>query len=99
MADVYLAMGLYALAIGCIESGLKYTYQHYDWVERKDNWISKSDELLLYAYKGLKDYPNAIQHGNIAVHHDPNNIRLLQTYINCLEEQYNAFAEKDANQS
>ena len=60
MADVYIAMGLYTLAIGCVESGLKYTYQHYDWVERKDNWISKGNELLLYAYKGLKDYPNAI---------------------------------------
>ena len=85
MADIYNAEGMYEMAITMVEAGLKYSQRHYDWVERKDFWIAKADELLLTSYYKLKDYKNAAFYGKNAYEHNPNNSEITSQYIKSLE--------------
>lgn len=97
LADIYNNQELYPLAIGLVTTGLIVGQRHYDWVERKDNWIAKGEELLCYSYLGLKDYSNAIVHGKLALAHDPNNVTLLQKYIMALEGSIAGMAQSNNN--
>ena len=98
MADMYNNEGLYPIAIGMITNALVVSVRHYDWVERKDNWIAKAEEILCYSYLGLKDYNNAIQHGQLAIQHDPNNLQLLHKYINALENKVAEMTQPQTNE-
>lgn len=86
MADIYNNKGLYTLAEATIQTGLKYSVRHYDWVERSDFWIAKADELLLTTYLGLNDYKKAAIHGKIALEHNPDDLILLKQYNTALEK-------------
>ena len=85
------------MAIGLVTTGLIVGQRHYDWVERKDNWIAKGEELLCYSYLGLKDYSNAIVHGKLALAHDPNNVTLLQKYTMALEGSIAGMTQSNNN--
>ena len=97
LADIYNNQELYPLAIGLVTTGLIVGQRHYDWVERKDNWIAKGEELLCYSYLGLKDYSNAIVHGKLALTHDPNNVTLLQKYTMALEGSIAGMTQSNNN--
>lgn len=86
MADIYNSQGIYTLAEAMVKAGLQYSTRHYDWVERKDFWIAKADELLLITYLNLKDYKLAAQHGKIALQHNPKDVNILQNYNKALEK-------------
>ena len=87
IAEIYNELGLFELAIAMVETGLKCSYQHYDWVERRDYWIAKANEILLVSYLFLEDYDNAIKNGKIAIAHKPNDINLLKQYNYVLEKK------------
>ncbi len=86
LADIYNHWGIYPLAEAMVQTGLKYSIRHYDWVERKDFWIAKADELLLNIYLNLEKYDLAVQHGKIAIEHNPKNFEILKQYSTALEK-------------
>lgn len=88
LAELYNQIGLYGIAKGMVEDGLRNSVQHYDWVERRDNWIAKADDILSVSEFYLGNYDEAIKHAQIAVKHNPNDIRILRNYIAFLEAKY-----------
>lgn len=86
MGELYNNAGMAKVAVGLVEAGLNYTYRHYDWIERRDNWLAKGEKLLLVIYYNLHDYEKAVQYGKIAIAHNPDNVKLLQIYSKSLEK-------------
>ena len=84
MGEVYNAMGLYTLAIGVVESGIRYSTRMYDWIERKDNWIAKSDDILAVSYYYLGDFDKALEHIRVAYKHNPVDPRIVNNYKSIL---------------
>lgn len=89
LADLFLAKRQPTIAIGLIKTALEFTYQHFNWVERKDNWLYKAEELLFYGYEMLDNVEEAYKYGKIAVQHMPENVELLKKYIRILEKKIN----------
>ena len=85
LGEIYANEGMYSMAINMINEGLKQSKRHYDWVERKDFWIAKADELLLDIYFVLHDYDNAKMYAKNAYQHNPNNNKIAFKYITILE--------------
>ena len=85
MGEMYNIMKMYTLAEVITEAGFKYGKQHYDWVERGNTWLGWGYDLLGVAQFNLKNYKEASKNMQIAVKHEPNDIRLLKNYISCLE--------------
>ena len=76
--------GLYTLAIGVVESGIRYSTRMYDWIERKDNWIAKSDDILAVSYYYLGDFDKALEHIRVAYKHNPVDSRIVNNYKSIL---------------
>jgi len=88
MAEIYNELGQYALAKAIMQTALQICKHHYDWVERRDNWIAKAEDILSVSEFYLGNYDEAIRLAQIAVKHSPNDIRLLKNYICFLEKRY-----------
>ena len=88
LGELYNHLGLFGIGKGMVEEGLRNSVQHYDWVERRDNWIAKADDILSVSEFYLGNYDEAIKHAQIAVKHNPNDIRILRNYICFLEKKY-----------
>ena len=89
LAEIYNELGLYALARGVMDVALKVTVRHYDWVERKDNWIAKADDIISVSEFYLGNIDEAIRRGKIALEHSPNDLRILKNYVCYLEAKRN----------
>lgn len=94
MGEIYNQRGMYAMAKAIVELGIKESYQHFDWVERKDNWLNKADDILAVSDYYLGDIDSALQHGAISARHNPNDIRILKNYIVFLEEKLRTIQEE-----
>lgn len=78
MAEMYNTMKMYTLGEACVKAGLEYGTQKYNWVERAGSWTSMSNDILSVSQFYLGKIDEAIENGNIALKHDPENVRLLK---------------------
>ena len=86
MGEMYNLMQMYTLAEAMVKTGFEYGKQHFDWVERGNTYLGWGYDLLGVAQFQLKKYEEAAGNMQIAVKHEPNDIRLLKNYIKCLEK-------------
>jgi len=86
MGEMYNLMKMYTLAEAIVKTGFEYGKQHFDWVERGNTYLGWGYDLLGVAQFQLKKYEEASTNMQIAVKHEPNDIRLLKNYIKCLEK-------------
>ena len=87
LAEIYNKKEMYAMAKAIAELGLKESYQKYDWVERRDNWLYKVHDILAVADYYLGNLDEALYHGQISARHNPNDLRILRNYIAFLEDK------------
>lgn len=87
IAQAYNAMGLYAAAEAMTLAGLKYSTRKYTWIERRDNWIAKADDILAVSYYHLGNLDEAIKHAAIAAEHNPNDLRIIKNYNQMLADK------------
>lgn len=80
IADVYMAQGLYSIAVGYIDMGRKFSTRKYDWLERYDNWIAKDSDLLSICNYYLGNIDEAYYHIAIAYEHNPDDERIINNY-------------------
>lgn len=78
MGEMYNIMTMYTLAESCIKAGFEYGKQKYDWVERGNTWLGWGYDLLSVAQFNLGKVDEAIENGEIALQHEPNDNRLLK---------------------
>lgn len=84
IADVYMAQGLYSIAVGYIDMGRKFGTRKYDWLERYDNWIAKDSDLLSICNYYLGNIDEAYYHIAIAYEHNPDDERIVNNYKSIL---------------
>ncbi len=85
MAEIYNVMKMYTLGEAMARAGFKNGKQHFDWVERGNTWLGWGNDLLGVALFNLGQYEEASKEMQIAVKHEPNDVRILKNYISCLE--------------
>lgn len=78
MAEVYNLMKMFPLAEAMVKAGFEYGIQKYDWVERGNTWLGWGHDLLSVASYNLGKIDEAIKYGEIALQHEPNDMRLLK---------------------
>lgn len=86
LAEMYNLMQMYTLAEAIVKTGFEYGKQHFDWVERGNTWLGWGNDLYGVALFNVGKYELARDEMKKALNHEPNNIRLLKNYINCLEK-------------
>lgn len=84
MAEAYNHMGLYTMAIAMVDAGVKFSKRMYDWIERKDNWIARENDLLAISYYYLGDFDKSIDNIRKAYAHNPTDARILNNYKSIL---------------
>ena len=85
MGEMYNLMKMYTLSEAIIKAGFEYGKQHYDWVERGNTFLGWGNDLLGVALFNNGKLEEASKNMQIAVRHEPSDIRLLKNYIACLE--------------
>ena len=80
MGEMYNLMKMYTLSEAIVEAGFEYGKQHFDWVERGNTWLGWGNDLLSVAKFNLKKYDEATKQVEIALAHEPNDVRLLKNY-------------------
>jgi len=94
IGEIYNQRGMYAMAKAIVELGIKESYQHFDWVERKDNWLYKAYDILSVSEYYLGDLDKAVAYGSVSARHNPNDLRILKNYIVFLEDKLKTFEPK-----
>ena len=98
MAEVYNLKKLYTLAEACVKAGFEYGFQKYDWVERGNTWLGWGYDLLSVAQYNIGKVEDAIKNGEIALQHEPKDVRLLQNQNIFLKAKIQGL-EKDSSDS
>jgi tetratricopeptide (TPR) repeat protein len=80
MGEMYNLMKMYTLSEAIVEAGFEYGKQHFDWVERGNTWLGWGNDLLSVAKFNLGKYDEAVHQVEIALKHEPNDIRILKNY-------------------
>lgn len=103
MAEMYNTMHMYSLAESCVKAALEYSYQKFNWVEKANSWIAWPNDVLSVSQFYLGKIDEAIENGNIALKHEPNNVRILknvnafmQKKIELNNEKLNKLEQKDS---
>lgn len=78
MAEIYNTMKMYTLAESCVNAALTYSIRKYNWVEKNNSWIAWPNDVLSVSQFYLGKVDEAIHNLDIALNHDPDNIRLLK---------------------
>lgn len=98
MAEVYNLMKMFTLAEACCNAGFEYGKQKYDWVERGNTWLGWGYDLLSVAQFNVGKIDEAIKNGEIALQHEPKDVRLLTNQNIYLKTKLQSF-EKDSDNS
>lgn len=86
LAEIYNSLNNPKQALIVLNEMNKVCFQHYSWVEKQNNWVSKDKELFGITMMLLGDYEKALEYINIALQHEPNNIDMLKNKVTCLEQ-------------
>lgn len=77
LAVVLNEMQYYNQAIGVVQDCLKNTFRHYTWLERGSTWTYELYDALSISYFYLGDIDNSLLNIHKALHHAPDDERLL----------------------
>ena len=80
IADIYMAKGMYTVAVGYIDMGRKFSTRKHDWLERYDNWIAKDCDLLSICHYYLHNIEEAYFNIVTAYEHNPDDPRIIENY-------------------
>lgn len=80
IAELYNHYGMYQAAKGMVLDGIKLSERKYDWVETKDSWINKAEDILSISDFYLGNIDDALTEVQEALKHDPDNVRMLKNY-------------------
>ena len=94
MAEVYNLIKMYTLAEAMCKAGFEYGVQKYDWVERGNTWLGWGNDLISVAQYNLGKIDEAIKNGEIALQHEPKDVRILTNQNIYLKTKLQEF-EKD----
>ena len=87
IADVYLTLEKYNIALGFINEGLKKGIVYKDWVERAECHMSKPYDIACVCYYNLGKIDKALECCIQALRYEPYNEILQNNYIALLEEK------------
>lgn len=94
LGEIYNSMKLPKLAIGAVEQALAVCTRKYDWVEGKNSWLGRPEDILSVSYSLLEDFDRSIEYGREALRHDPNDVRLLKNMNYYLSKQLEKLTNK-----
>ena len=76
LANVYLKLQDYELAIYYVKQGLKKSFRHWTWLERDISWTYEPYDLLSLAYYYNGDKVTSLGYAYLAATYDTSNARL-----------------------
>ena len=86
LGDVLVCSGLYDMAIGVLEEGLKAEQPVRGWMDDPLSWSYGFYNLLSIAYSKKNEHDKALGYAAKALSYEPSNPFLQQQYTECLSE-------------